>query len=543
MPVEADIGFSFDTDLFEDGVKRILGGMDNMKATAGRIAQGMSKGFNKVIVKIGAMFVAFKSVKRALKEIPEVGQAFGIVRDIIFKNLLFPLRKEVLPLLQKLLDWVRDNRARFVKWVEVLANIFRAVVSCIKRVLEFAKSLSTTLMGFISNIFGESITNFEELFNLLTFKFATMIEFIRILFVPLKSLIQPIIELIGDVLVGAFRTAIGFIEGFVEGFGDLGIILEDVIGLFQDIVKWLTTTNKKGDSILNVFRTIGEIIGIGIRAAIETVVSFLKGFLKGVENIATPIQGIVDSIKEFIVNLTTVTEKGNSIQTIFGDIGEIFGRIVTWVTQMTNKFLEGFVPAVENIMDPLNDIIKAFSDIFSKIFDSDESLQTWETLFVSLGKFLGETIVVVLETIVDLLAQITVVIDAVKGLIAGDFTLKDFLFGDFDVDEEGNIQIEKKGFGRALLEGAVLEPIQFFKDLFNKDKDEGEPISSLVNPIISEDNRISSANTNNNVNVNMTGLSINVNGGTVEEGMAIGEGLVDGMRSEFNRVFEAQGIG
>ncbi len=543
MPVEADIGFSFDTDLFEDGVKRILGGMDNMKATAGRIAQGMSKGFNKVIVKIGAMFVAFKSVKRALKEIPEVGQAFGIVRDIIFKNLLFPLRKEVLPLLQKLLDWVRDNRAQFVKWGEVLANIFRAVVSGIKRVLEFAKSLSTTLMGFISNIFGESITNFEELFNLLTFKFATMIEFIRILFVPLKSLIQPIIELIGDVLVGAFRTAIGFIEGFVEGFGDLGIILEDVIGLFQDIVKWLTTTNKKGDSILNVFRTIGEIIGIGIRAAIETVVSFLKGFLKGVENIATPIQGIVDSIKEFIVNLTTVTEKGNSIQTIFGDIGEIFGRIVTWVTQMTNKFLEGFVPAVENIMDPLNDIIKAFSDIFSKIFDSDESLQTWETLFVSLGKFLGETIVVVLETIVDLLAQITVVIDAVKGLIAGDFTLKDFLFGDFDVDEEGNIQIEKKGFGRALLEGAVLEPIQFFKDLFNKDKDEGEPISSLVNPIISEDNRISSANTNNNVNVNMTGLSINVNGGTVEEGMAIGEGLVDGMRSEFNRVFEAQGIG
>ena len=38
--------------------------------------------------------------------------------------------------------------------------------------------------------------------------------------------------------------------------------------------------------------------GMDIRAAIETATSFLRGFLEGVKNIATPLQGIVDKVKE-----------------------------------------------------------------------------------------------------------------------------------------------------------------------------------------------------------------------------------------------------
>jgi len=449
-------------------------------------------------------------------------------------------------MLQKLLDWVRDNRARFVKWGEVLANVFKTVVSGIKRVLEFAKSLSTTLMGFISRIFGDSISSFEELFNLLTFKFATMIEFIRILFTPLKRFIQPIIDLVGDTLVGAFQIVMSLIEGFITGFGKMEPVIEDVVGLIQDIVKFLTTANEKGDSIKNIFGTIGEIIGITVRAAIETVVSLFKGFLRGVENIATPLQGIADRIKEFVTNLTTVTEKGNSIQTIFGKIGEIFGRIVTWVTEMTESFLTGFIPAIKNISDPISDIVDKFSTIFSKIFDSDESMKSWKSTFEDLGRFLGDVLIKALELVADVLDGIITAIEVIKQLISGEISVSDALFGDITTDESGNVQVDGKSFGKAFLDNftnVFTAPIEFFRNLRDrKNEDEDVPISSLPESSLPT-NQSTSSTTTNDIKIDMSGLNINVNEGTEEEGVRIGEGLVQGMRNEFNRTFEAQGIG
>ncbi len=323
-----DLAFTFDTSFFNKGIQKIMKGFSTMENRASSVAKSVSRGLMNVVGKLGIIVTGFKAIKSALLGMPEVAQAFGIAKDVFFKNLLYPLRKEIFPLLQKMLDWIRDSRVRFVKWGQHLANIFRAVVSGVKTIISFVKKMSEGVARIAEKIFGDRIKNIDEIFNLITFKIAVVIQFISIL-----------IENIG-----------GLFSSFFSGLGDIG----------------------------------------------------------------KPLKGIIENLFNFVKIFTEANDEGNSFKEVLNTMINLFGKIVGFVVQMTDKFLDGFVPAIENIMTPIQRIVDAFDKIFEAIFGSDEQLKTWGDLFEKLGTIVGVGLLKSFEIIATIVETIADVIDSIK---------------------------------------------------------------------------------------------------------------------------------
>lgn len=430
-----DLSFTFDTDVFKRGINQVTKGMDSMKTTANTVAKGISKGFNKVIAKLGILKGAFAAIKSTLNNMPEIGKAFGIAKNVFMKNLLFPLRKEIMPLLQRMMDWVRDNRTLFVKWGQTLSGIFRFVVQGVKNILSVAKGLTEILMRSVNNIFGTTVDNITDLFNLVSFKFAAMIQFLTILFQPMAALIEPIITLVGKTLVGAFKIAVGFVEGFLTGLG----------------------------------------------------------------NITEPIKGIVDALISIVDNLISANDEGDSLLTVWNSIGEIFGKMVGWIAEMTRSFIEGFGPAIRNIATPLQKIVDAFSSIFDSIFGSSEAMGGWREMFSGLGKFLGDVIVGAFNAI-------SVALEGIAAFVA-------WITGNTPTGEPATAG-----------------------DIFA-----GQSPEFQENPLAGVEALFGAKTAGNTNSVDVGGVTIITTATTEAEGVEVGAGFVQGMENQFNKEFEREG--
>ena len=145
-----DVDFTFDTTHFRNGIKSIAKGISDVTRNTMRMAKSVSKGVINAAAKIGLLKLAFRGIQAAIREMPEISKAFGIAKNIILKNFLYPVRKAIFPVLQKFLDWVRDNRAMFVKWGQILVTIFHVVSAAIGRVIEIGKGLLRTFGGFFN---------------------------------------------------------------------------------------------------------------------------------------------------------------------------------------------------------------------------------------------------------------------------------------------------------------------------------------------------------------------------------------------------------
>lgn len=395
MP-DNDLTFGFDTSFFEKGIDKVTKRMEGLKTTTGTVAKGISRGLTAVALKFGSVFAGVKAVQGALRNMPEIGQAFGIAKDVFVKNLLFPLRKEIFPLLQKMLDWVRDSRGLFIRWGQAIANVFRSVVAGIKNIIGFIKKMSAGVADFAQRIFGDQVKGISELFDLMAFKMATIVQFVSLIF--------------GKV---------------IEKFG-----------------------------------MIAEI--------------FFKA-----------------------------NNEGNSFITILSTIAELFMKTAGFVLEMTDSFLDGFLPAISEIATPIQNMLDTFGRIRDMIFTSTESMETWKGIFEGLGTILGTTIMVALKAIETIVLGIEQIFIAIK-------------------------KIKDEGFF-----GSIKSSIE-------EQKSSGAPTGfqrAFGNPQ-------ASATTNNNGNQTITqnvSPTIVIENGTVEEGQNFAAGFMETMRELFNQEFERSG--
>jgi phage-related protein len=470
--------FTLDPRGFTSAVKKISAGMAGMTAGAANMAKNISTGVINAVKKLGLVTLAFKGIQGAINQMPEVGKAFELTRGIITKNLLFPLRKAVVPMLQSMLDWVRDNRALFVKWGQTLANVFGVVVDKIENLISFGQRMGEVFAGFVEKTFGLQIKSFQDVINVLTFKVAVLFQFFESLGAAVFPLFVKIGEVFGKTIVGSFQTLSSLVKGFVEGlgngivpaahdflkvidsvltnlftvnqegqniqtlFGEIGrIVGEVIVGAFEsvasfakgfargtegivgslhdaasvmnEIVGILFTANEDGASLQTIFETIGEILGQGFKGGIETVTAFVRGFVQGMDNVLTSVQGIASSISEIADSLFTANDEGNSLQTVFGKIGEIFGSIVHFISDATANLVGGFVPAISDIMTPLQRIVDAFGLIFETLVGGEEQLEIWGKAAKILGEIFGVTLMTVIKGVALVITGITESIIAV----------------------------------------------------------------------------------------------------------------------------------
>lgn len=280
-----DVSFTLDPKQFLEAVTKMTSSLDKMVQSSEKTAQAITKNVGSMtswmiakgqMMAQGMIAVAQKVVQTINKNIPEIGQAFDIAGDIISRNLLYPLRTELLPLLNKMLAWVRDHRAMFAAWGAFLVSVFRMIRGAVSSLIDVITGLWEKLSSGIQRIFGKTSATVSDIINLIILK--------------LSILVQVGIQIFGmfaDFVMGIFLTIVGYIKDFVtsfrNAFGDISPLIDDYIKVFSrlwDIVK------KLGDSMGSMsaaFKTLGAVLGGSLRVGLEAILTLLDSVVTGIE--------------------------------------------------------------------------------------------------------------------------------------------------------------------------------------------------------------------------------------------------------------------
>src|ERR1035437_3502623 len=109
---DKDIEFTFDAAGFNKAILSMMGKIGELGKTSAKgsseSADTTAKGVTKWMMNFTILSGAIKGIMGSVKEfIPEIGQTLETSKNIIAKNFMMPLRKEMLPILQGVLNWVR----------------------------------------------------------------------------------------------------------------------------------------------------------------------------------------------------------------------------------------------------------------------------------------------------------------------------------------------------------------------------------------------------------------------------------------------------
>jgi hypothetical protein len=290
-----DVAFTFDPKQFMTGVNQMTKSLDAFTKKTQETGTKSDKNISKAnkgmpnlmsgFLKLGAIVgVAMLGIKALGKGVPEIGRSFMFAGEIITKNLLMPLRRELVPLLMKMLNWVRDNRTMFLKMGNVIASVFRVAVTIVKQLFELVSNTFKRIFTGLQEMFGKTTATITEVVNLVLFKISAVAIFIM-------TILQPVF----DWLVDALITVIGWVKeytvGFADGFGDLSPVFDNFIDSIKSVMSSLDRLGIKGESVLKIFRTFGIVIG-GIVKGVMT------GLVEILDQVGLGIGLLVNSVKK-----------------------------------------------------------------------------------------------------------------------------------------------------------------------------------------------------------------------------------------------------
>ena len=343
------LDFGFDPSFITRGVKSAVNAFGRLESGIKNQVGKINSGMTSMIKRIGGLAIAFKAVKGAFAQIPEVGQAFEIARETIMRNLLFPLRKEIFPLLQKLVDWVRDNRAQFIRFGQVLVNVFKTIAGAVKNVINIGRQLARGFLGFLDTIFGTTTNDILDLLNLLSFKFSVIVNF-------LGAILKPIIDGLGPLLKTVAEAAIDIGSGIVN------------------IVNALIGANGEGNLLKLVFDNMLK----NIKGIVEFVGKMTKAFSEGLapklEGLFKPIKKIQDAFSDILESIFGGTDGLGTWESIFESIGNVVGTVLVKAFEGVAKVVEFISKTIKEIKDFFTgDGLKGITDFFDSFkFDNKD---------------------------------------------------------------------------------------------------------------------------------------------------------------------------
>lgn len=321
MPA-SDVAFTFDPMPVLNGVKRIDQGMGNLSRSFSKSAKGMSNavaaGMVKATAFVGTLVGAVMGLRNIFRRMPEFGQVFKIAGDIFFRNFLFPIRKELMPLLQQLLDWVRDNRALFVRWGAVVARVIRGVVKAVRFLIDLLQTIGKKLLQWMG------MDSLAEFINILSFKIATIAIGIKILAQSVGTFIKGIWDRAGgeatrlitnlwDTLVMVGEDILVWVAKFTKGFAetfDLGGTIETVVKVYGDLVEIFRNLwnalfgGERGAKWGKFFEGLGRLTGASftlLAASLRELYDIIADFINDV--IETPA---FQKLMDFLANLAEI---------------------------------------------------------------------------------------------------------------------------------------------------------------------------------------------------------------------------------------------
>jgi len=308
-----DVAFTFDTLPFSNGVEKITKLMQGFGNVVGAVAnkasgllsalmqgagESVAKGINKIInsrevkqarealkgggggmttmmmakgmilanVVMGLVKKVFNTIKQNL---PELSRTMSIAGDIFTRNFLWPLRKELMPYLQKILDWTRDHRATFVKWGGMLVNVFRIIKETVIGLINMGKALSGEFLKVWQGVFGKTSKSLSDFLYILMFKIQGTIIFIQALVMPL---IESIGRAIGFIAVGVK----GLIDGIIQGAGEIVQPLSEIIQMLSQFINELVGGEAEAQGFYQTMKIVGDFIGTTLVAAFDLLAASIR---------------------------------------------------------------------------------------------------------------------------------------------------------------------------------------------------------------------------------------------------------------------------
>lgn len=258
---EADQAASHTAKVVKNNTKELK---KHTEVSISNFSDNASKMINKLITRIAALGSAYLGFRALLKYIPEIGTAFQSMSKIFLNNFLWPLRQYLLPLLQKMLGWVRDNRAMFAKWGTVLVNAFKTVHEIVKGLFGVVKSFLSGFSDTFKRLFGTTVKSISDIINILMFKITVVAQF-------LISVLKPVFEKIGEWVAVAVKAISQFVKGISQGFGKITEPFGLIRDLLRDIVTDLSGSTEKTMNWAEGFRKAGLIVGGVLRTLVSGV--------------------------------------------------------------------------------------------------------------------------------------------------------------------------------------------------------------------------------------------------------------------------------
>jgi len=334
-----DVGFTFDPQPFLGGLKQVSQGLGRLGDRTVAATKSMGHAFMGALLKVEAIKYALKGAFNGMKQyMPEIDKTFSIAKDIFLKNLLWPLRQAIAPYLQKLLDWVRDNRAAFVKWGAVLANVFKVAVALVKTLWGALKNIISLFQPFINKIFKGGLSDFV---NLILTKIAMLVAWLGVGIERLSAKAGPIIKDVISIVTNIANAVWTAATNFFKALGDLQIGAT-VSGFFKAIKDM--TESKDFQKLAGTIGTLaGQIAGEVWRDA-TAFFSGLSAWLRPAVSALSDIAGSIKSIWDKIFGTT-----GGGLNTFFRYLGDFAGGAITGALRLVETLLDAIVAIIDYI--------------------------------------------------------------------------------------------------------------------------------------------------------------------------------------------------
>lgn len=349
--MEDEARFPFDVEEFQRAVDQMSNSISSMENKlndfGGTMQKSVSKGIVNATAKIGLLVKGFKSV---MKNIPEIGQAFKIAGDIVNKEFFFPIRQQIMPYLQKMLDWVRDHRALFAKWGQAVADVLKTVIDVGKTLYNTLKDVVKILTNSLQKGLGTSFKSLDEFISVLQVKIA---------FVTL---------LIGDVIKTMFEKIAPVFEYIIEKGSE-------VISFFVELFGTWTTGNDTGKNFTSVMNTLYSVFNKIVHTIGDSVISFFEGLTKPLGDLSVPLAKINEAFQR-LLNLFGDGEN-TGIKKAFSWLGNFVGNQLLVEFEAFAVILDTVVTAIQTLAQSGNlikDIFTGNWDALSQDWDSVKDL-------------------------------------------------------------------------------------------------------------------------------------------------------------------------
>ena len=339
--MEDEVKFPFDVKGFKKAVNQMSESISSMETKlnkfGGTMQKSVSKGIMSATAKIGLLVKGFKSM---MKNMPEIGQAFKIAGDIVNKEFFFPIRQQIMPYLQKMLDWTRDHRALFAKWGQAVADVLKTVIDVGKTLWNTLKDVVEILTNSLQKGLGTSFKSLDEFISVLQVKIA---------FVTL---------LIGDVIKEMFNKISPTFEYIVEKGSE-------ILNFFTSLASSWLSLNGNGDSLVTVLDKVYQIFDKIVHTIGDSLVGFFEGLMSPLKNLMTPLDNIVDS---FLRLLNVFGEDNSSgLRSVFKWLGNFTGNTLVIAFEELAWAIDTIVTGIQTLAQSGKLLADVFSGNWSKL--------------------------------------------------------------------------------------------------------------------------------------------------------------------------------